>query len=82
MNTICQQTVNSGPRGSTLVVNCDGHNFGLTSLRGSNRDQRVEHVRCKRCGERRTKVWTGPLNAKRPDRVYRRDPDGHKESEG
>lgn len=56
---------------------CMDHRWHLESMRGSNRNQRVEHVRCTSCGECRTRVWTGWPNQRKPDRNYQRDPAPH-----
>ena len=64
--------VDSDSNGASAGVVCMAHSWRLESLRGTNRSQRVEHVRCLMCGERRTRVWMDLPKQAGPDREWRR----------
>lgn len=50
------------------------HAWVCESLRGTNRNQRVETIRCEHCGERERRVWTGLPHARRPSKVTALEP--------
>lgn len=62
-------TDGSGTTTTHVPVCYDRHRTFLESLRGTNRDRRVETVRCLDCGHRERRVWKELPKAPRPDRV-------------
>lgn len=55
----------------TIDLACElAHRTVCESLRGTNRNQRVETVRCLDCGRMERRVWLGLPAARKPDRTY------------
>lgn len=63
---------NDGTSSGQNAIICGRHSWHLESLRGTNCNQRVEHLRCLLCNRRRTRVWTDLPKQGSPDRQYPR----------